>query len=116
MHAEPRLLAVFESYMQHVDIFNRTNGYPIVVVGMSSHPGAIPARVQACFLHQLDMTTPTQTQRLSMLESLGRDYHLAPEIDLHDLSKRTAGFCVGDMLALYSSAYTMAYQSVSKYW
>ncbi len=102
--------------MQHVDLFNRSNGFPILVVGVTSNPSSIPARVQACFLHQLEITTPTQGQRLSMLESLGRSYHLAAGIDLIDLSRRTAGFCLGDLLALYSGAYTLAYQSVVEYW
>ena len=102
--------------MHQVDQFNRTRQYPIIVVGVSSHPGAIPARVQGCFLHQLDVTTPTQVQRLSMLESLSRGYHLAPEIDLTDLAKRTAGFTVGDFQTLYSSAFDVAYKETEKYW
>lgn len=109
-------MAMFEIYMKHVDQFNRTHQYPIFVVGVSSHPQAIPARIQACFLHQLDLTTPTLSQRMSMLEGLAREYHLGPDIDLQELSKRTAGFSLGDMLALYSNAQRLAYQSVIKNW
>ena len=103
--------------MTQVNKFNRTNSYPILVVGVSTIPGAIPARVQACFLHQLDMTPPTQTQRLAMLDSLARGYHVAPEVsaDLTDLSKRTAGFVLGDLIALYSHAYELAYSDIVKH-
>ena len=107
---------MFEMYMQQVNLFNRSNRFPILVVGVTSHPGSIPARVQACFLHQLDVTPPTQVQRVTMLESLGRGYHLGAGVDLIDLSRRTAGFCLGDLIALYSSAYALAYQGLVKYW
>lgn len=108
---------MFENYMTQVDKFNRTNSYPILVVGVSTSPGAIPSRVQACFLHQLDLTPPTQGQRLAMLHSLARGYHIAPEVtaDLSDLSKRTAGFVLGDMLALYSHAYELSYSDIVKH-
>lgn len=103
--------------MTQVDKFNRTNVYPIIVVGVSTNPDAIPARAQACFLHQLEVTPPTQSQRLAMLGSLARDYYVSPEVtaDLGPLSKRTAGFVLGDLIALYSSAYEISFEDLGKH-
>ena len=66
-----------ESYVTHLNplssyLFHSLSNhqYPIILVGMTSRPGEVPARVQQYFLHEVKVTPPTQDQRLKMLQAL----------------------------------------------
>ena len=89
---EPRMALAFEVYVQDIaktleesyvtPIINSiisslslslsysNHQYPIILVGMTSRPGEVPARVQQYFLHEVKVTPPTQEQRLKMLQAL----------------------------------------------
>lgn len=90
--------------------------YPIMVVGVTSRPHSVPLRVHGSFLHHLEMAAPSQPQRAAMLTALARENHLSPEIDFEDLAKRTAGFVLGDFVALFSHASHLAFRDVTKHW
>ena len=67
-----------------------TRDYPIVVVATSSNPGDIPVSVAMEFLHTIRLTTPTEAERLAMLQALSRDYLLAPAIPWNHFARQTA--------------------------
>ena len=108
-------MAVFEHYMNEMNKFNRTSQFPVLVVGMTSELNSVAARIQACFLHQLKMTPPTETQRQAMLSALSLEYNLAPEIDLVQVAKQTAGFVMGDYVTLFTHAFDKAFEDATKY-
>lgn len=102
--------------MSEVNSFNRSSDFPIIVVGMTSKVADVPSRVQSCFLHELELLPPNQTQRLHMLTSLSHSYHLSPEVHLDKLSQATAGSVLGDLVNVFMQAYDLAVGSTIQYW
>ena len=51
-----------------------------------------------------------------MLVALARERHVSPEIEFRDLAKRTAGFVLGDFVAMYSHATHLAFRDVTRHW
>ncbi len=96
--------------MSEVNKFNRSKDSPILVVGVTSNPEEIPGRVQSCFLHQLEVSSPDKPQRLSMLSSLSKQYNIGLEVDLPMLAQNTAGFVLGDIVNLLIQAFDLAVQ------
>ena len=115
-YTEPRISALFEHYMAEVNKFNAINNFPVIVVGVTSKAELVPGRVLSCFLHQLEMTPPTQPQRLQMLNSLSRQYHLGLEVDLATLSQSTAGYVLGDLVKLFMQAFDLAVETTCTHW
>ena len=87
-----------------------------MVIGVTSQPQKVPLRVHGSFLHHLQMAAPSQPQREAMLTALARERHVSPEVDFRDLAKRTAGFVLGDFVALYSHAAHLAFRDVINHW
>lgn len=113
---EPRISALFEHYMNEVNKFNCTNNFPVIIVGVTSKPDNIPGRVLSCFLHQLEVSPPTQLERLDMLKSLSKQYHLGLDVDLVTLSQATAGYVLGDLVKLFMQAFDLAMEDTYNYW
>lgn len=111
-------MAIFERYMEEMNKFNRSSQFPVLVVGVTSEFYSVPSRIQACFLHQIEMTPPNEPQRCAMLAALGLEYNLAPEIDhsyIESMAKQTAGFVLGDFVTLFISAFDKAFEETTKY-
>jgi len=102
----------FENAMREVSELNKCRDYPVMVIGVTSQPQKVPLRVHGSFLHHLQMAAPSQPQREAMLTALARERHVSPEVDFRDLAKRTAGFVLGDFVALYSHAAHLAFRDV----
>uniref|UniRef100_A0A8C2YVN2 Peroxisomal ATPase PEX6 n=1 Tax=Cyclopterus lumpus TaxID=8103 RepID=A0A8C2YVN2_CYCLU len=76
----------------------------VVVVATVCRPRELSAGVAAAFIHQVEMESPTEEQRHSMLVSMSRDVRLGGDVNLERLSKITAGFVLGDLSALLVEA------------
>lgn len=63
--------------------------FRVVVVGTSSSPTRLSAGLVAAFVHQVVLESPTEEQRLAMLEALSQQLHLAVDVNLETLSKLT---------------------------
>lgn len=61
----------------------------MVVVATSSSPGRLSAGVTAAFVHQVVLESPTEEQRLAMLETLSQRLHLGMDVNLETVSKLT---------------------------
>ncbi|XP_044129953.1 peroxisome biogenesis factor 6 [Bufo gargarizans] len=77
---------------------------PFLVVATTSRAQEVPLDLQSCFLHEVSVNPPTEEQRLSLLTVLTAPLPLSTDVDLAHLARRTAGFVVGDLLALLSGA------------
>uniref|UniRef100_A0A8C2WH05 Peroxisomal ATPase PEX6 n=1 Tax=Cyclopterus lumpus TaxID=8103 RepID=A0A8C2WH05_CYCLU len=62
----------------------------VVVVATVCRPRELSAGVAAAFIHQVEMESPTEEQRHSMLVSMSRDVRLGGDVNLERLSKITA--------------------------
>lgn len=102
--------------MSEVNKFNSANNFPVLVVGVTSKPQDVPGRVQSCFLHQLEVQSPNQAQRLEMLQSLSGQYNLGPEVDLTALSQATAGYVLGDLINLLAQSFDLAVKATYDHW
>ncbi|XP_054460043.1 peroxisomal ATPase PEX6 isoform X2 [Anoplopoma fimbria] len=76
----------------------------VVVVATVHKPRELSAGVMVAFIHQVELESPTEEQRCSMLVSLSHDLHLGRDVNLERLSKLTAGFVLGDLSALLVEA------------
>lgn len=113
---EPRISAIFETYMAEVNKFNHDNNFPVLVVGVTSKPEDVPGSVQSCFLHQLQVAPPNQIQRRDMLKSLSRFYNLGPEVDLPLLAQTTTSHVLGDLVNLLMHAFDIAVRATYNHW
>ena len=64
--------------------------YPIIVVATSPKKTTIPSAVAMEMLHEIELTIPTETQRLAMLEGLSCDYLTSSGISWTYFARQTA--------------------------
>ncbi|TKS67932.1 Peroxisome assembly factor 2 [Collichthys lucidus] len=76
----------------------------VVVVATVCRARTLSASVVAAFVHQVELESPTEEQRRSMLTSLSRDLLLGQDVSLDRLAKLTTGFVLGDLVALLVAA------------
>ncbi|KAM4595637.1 peroxisomal ATPase PEX6 isoform 2-T2 [Fundulus diaphanus] len=76
----------------------------VVVAATVCRARDLSAGVVAAFVHQVEMESPTEEQRLSMLVGLSGELPLGREVNLERLSKLTAGFVLGDLSSLLAEA------------
>ncbi|XP_010212728.1 PREDICTED: peroxisome assembly factor 2-like [Tinamus guttatus] len=75
---------------------------PILVIGTTCKPRAVPTDVQTAFLHEVKIEAPSEEHRRLMLGALTASLPLGKEVSLSKLARRTAGFVLGDLCALLS--------------
>ncbi|XP_043971403.1 peroxisome assembly factor 2 [Gambusia affinis] len=76
----------------------------VVVVATVCRARDLSPGIMGAFIHQVEMESPTEEQRLAMLVCLSRELHLGRDVNLERLSKLTAGFVLGDLSALLTEA------------
>lgn len=64
--------------------------FSVAVVATVRRPGDLSAGIVAAFVHQVELESPTEEQRHSMLVGLSRDVGLGRDVNLETLSKLTA--------------------------
>ena len=74
-----------------------------MVIGITSQPQTMSQTVRSLFLNELTVDTPSELERLAMVEALASTIPTAKHIDMNDLAKRTAvspwgrGYVIVDM-------------------
>ena len=64
--------------------------FSVAVVATVRRPADLSAGIVAAFVHQVELESPTEEQRLTMLVGLSRDVALGRDVNLERLSKLTA--------------------------
>ncbi|XP_067115756.1 peroxisomal ATPase PEX6 isoform X1 [Osmerus mordax] len=82
----------------------------VAVIAAVSKPRELSADVTAGFVHQVAMEIPSEEQRRAMLASLTEGLPLGKDISLARLAKHTAGFFLGDLVALLNQAGKAAFR------
>lgn len=59
------------------------------MVATSSSPARLSAGLAAAFVHQVELESPTEGQRLAMLEALSQRLHLGMDVHLETVSRLT---------------------------
>lgn len=76
----------------------------VVVVAAVSRPRELSADAAAGFVHQVALESPGEEQRRAALASLSEGLPLGKDVSLARLAKHTAGFFLGDLVALLNQA------------
>ncbi|EMD95612.1 hypothetical protein COCC4DRAFT_183193 [Bipolaris maydis ATCC 48331] len=86
------------------------DGKPVIVLAATNRPDDLdPAlRRGGRFDTEINMGVPSESVRKSILTALTRETKLSPDVDLHFLAKRTAGFVGADLKDLVSKAGTFS--------
>lgn len=88
----------------------KTDGKPVVVLAATNRPDSLdPAlRRGGRFDKEINMTVPNEIVREQILRALTRESHVADDVDLALLARRTPGFVGADLSDLVSTASTAA--------
>ncbi|KAM7008674.1 LOW QUALITY PROTEIN: peroxisomal ATPase PEX6 [Tautogolabrus adspersus] len=76
----------------------------VVVIATVCRPRDLSTGVMVAFVHQVELESPSEEQRLSMLLHLSRDLNLGRDVDLQRVAKVSVGFVLGDLSALMVEA------------
>lgn len=86
--------------------------WPLVVIATTANVRTVPADLQACFLHHVEMSAPTEFERSQLLQALCEDIPTAFDVNFDHIAKRTAGMVLGDVTALVSHALRAALKRI----
>ncbi|XP_060919889.1 peroxisomal ATPase PEX6 [Labrus mixtus] len=76
----------------------------VVVIATVCRPRDLSTGVMAAFVHQVELESPSEEQRLTMLVHLSRDLNLGRDVDLQRVAKVSVGLVLGDLSALMVEA------------
>ena len=104
---EPRIAATL---MNCINNLKDNTDWPVVVIATSSFPNDITSDMYSCFLHEVKLEAPTESERYDMLCGLGGMACVGNDVSFEQLAKRTAGLVLADFVALFSYASRAATQ------
>lgn len=104
---EPRIAATL---MNCINNLKDNTDWPVVVIATSSLPNDITSDMYSCFLHEVKLEAPTESERYDMLCGLGGMACVGNDVSFEQLAKRTAGLVLADFVALFSYASRAATQ------
>lgn len=87
--------------------------WPVVVIATTSSTTPLSAQLYSCFLHEINVQTPTEDERKEILEALVDESFIAPDVSFVLVAKRTAGLVLADIVALFTKASNVAYERIS---
>ncbi|XP_078349662.1 peroxisomal ATPase PEX6-like [Oculina patagonica] len=98
---EPRIAATL---LDCIASLQEDSDWPVVVIATSSSPDDITSDMFSCFLHELKLEAPTESERCDMLRGLARMASVGNDVSFEQVAKRTAGLVLADFVALFSHA------------
>ncbi|XP_022656270.1 peroxisome assembly factor 2-like isoform X1 [Varroa destructor] len=99
--ADTRLVSVF---LESIAALNHCLSEPVVVIATSNEPRQIPSQVMCSVLHHLVVPPMRQEDRQRVLELLLADDAVSISLDIEEVAEKTAGFVLGDLLAVVDFA------------
>lgn len=85
---------------------------PVIVLGTTTDIDKIPTGVLGLFKEEISIEAPGESERLSMLETLTKDEHLAADVALRSLAVQTAALVANDLVDLVRRAKLSAAQRI----
>ncbi|KAJ7370658.1 peroxisomal assembly protein [Desmophyllum pertusum] len=102
---EPRIAATM---LTCIASLQEDSDWPVVVIATSSSPNDITSDMFSCFLHEVRLEAPTESERCDMLCGLATMASVGNDVSFEQLAKRTAGLVLSDFVALFSNASSAA--------
>ena len=88
---------VITEFMQEMDGLKSSKDDRVIVIGATNRPFDLDDAVLRRLPRRLLVDLPGEKEREEILKILLRDETLAPDLDLHVLAKKTAGFSGSDL-------------------
>ena len=98
---EPRIAATMLHCICNLE---EDSDWPVVVIATSSSPDDITSDMFSCFLHELTLEAPSESERCDMLSALAKMASVGNDMPFEQLAKRTAGLVLADFVALFTHA------------
>lgn len=98
---EPRIAATM---LDCICSLQEDSDWPVVVIATSSSPDDITSDMFSCFLHELKLEAPTESERYDMLCGLAEMASVGNDVSFEQLAKRAAGLVLADFVALFTHA------------
>ncbi|PWN43106.1 AAA-domain-containing protein [Ceraceosorus guamensis] len=87
-----------------------TPTWPVSVFATTSEPEKCPTGVLACFKHEVEISAPSEDERLSILQSTLQKSVLGPDASLQSIATQTAALVAADLVDLAERAREAAVQ------
>ena len=91
-----------------ISSLKEASDWPVVVIASSSSPNEITSDMFSCFLHEVKLEAPSESERYDMLCGLAVMASVGNDVTFQQLAKRTAGLVLADFVALFSYATSTA--------
>ena len=98
---EPRIAATM---LDCICSLQEDSDWPVVVIATSSSPDDITSDMFSCFLHELKLEAPTESERRDILHELAGMASVGNDVSFEQLAKRIAGLVLADFFALFTHA------------
>lgn len=98
---EPRIASTL---LDCISSLKDASDWPVVVIATTSSPNDVTAEIFSCFVHELKLEAPNESERRGMLFSLAAMASVGSDVSFEKLAKRTAGLVLADFVALFSYA------------
>lgn len=109
---EPRITTTL---MVNLEEIQRVSTHPVLVLGSTSSIQSMTSDLRACFLDEVDIQGPTESQRVEMLQALSSGFLVGPGVSFKALASRTAGMVLSDFCTMFSEAVIQAQDDVMTY-
>nr|XP_022334212.1 peroxisome assembly factor 2-like isoform X2 [Crassostrea virginica] len=107
---DPRVAGTFKTCV--VKLRKEYIEYPVVVIGTTHSPSNLASDIHEAFLHKVNIEVPDEDERAEMMDGLLQNVSYSGDLSGQYLAQRTAGFVLGDLVALVAHAKREAYRSV----
>ncbi|XP_070180023.1 peroxisomal ATPase PEX6-like [Littorina saxatilis] len=109
---DPRVISSF--YRNITELTSQQKLYPVVVIATTHNPHNLSDDMHQCFLHELKVESPSELERGDILQGLLESENVSADISISHTAQRTAGFVLGDLIALVQRAKREAYSKALK--
>ncbi|KAL8590343.1 hypothetical protein ACOMHN_006459 [Nucella lapillus] len=104
---DPRVISSFHRNL--TELTSQQMIYPVVVIATTHSPHSLSDDMHQCFLHELNMEAPTESERGEILQGLLESEDVSADVSISHIAQRTAGFVLGDIIVLVQRAKREAY-------
>lgn len=109
---DSRVLSTLSSSVNSV--VRQNESYPLVICGTAPKQSVVSSDLTSIFVHHLHIEQPTEEERAEILTGLLASFRLSPSFTVRSIAENAAGFLLGDLCALVSSAVRIMYNHVAE--
>ncbi|XP_071080015.1 peroxisomal ATPase PEX6-like [Haliotis cracherodii] len=109
---DPRVISSFHNSI--LEMTEQAQEFPLIVIATTHNAQQLSQDMQEAFLHDIKIETPNELERREIVHGLMESEVRSADISLPRIAQRTAGFVLGDLVALAGHAKRQAYVKALK--